>query len=170
MDPRNSATAAQPVWGRQGQWSGKGQKEHTARQKKKNIHGERAQEEDEILAGTVACGGALTDSEWHVVFSSSPQASVAIQPCAHHALLHHRDILHHTDTLPTDSWKTKKNMSHRLLFLFWSRDCLSQLLILLVHVELLVKKERSPNFLATKVEFSANRHWVYLKHIVFVPN
>lgn len=40
-----------------------------------------------MLGGVVASGGVLTDSEWHVIFSSA-----AFQPCAHHSLLHHFDI------------------------------------------------------------------------------
>lgn len=52
---------------------------------------ERKQEEDEVLGGAVASGGALTDSKCHFVCSSSSQSSVAIQPCAHHSLLHHPD-------------------------------------------------------------------------------
>lgn len=41
-----------------------------------------------MLGGVVASGRVLTDSEWHVVFSSA-----AIQPCAHHSLLHRPGII-----------------------------------------------------------------------------
>lgn len=64
---------------------------------KKNIHGEKEQEEDDAL------GGAVTDSQWHVVFSSA-----AILPCAHHSFPHHPGLIP-TQTLRTTDSRTKKN-------------------------------------------------------------
>lgn len=61
-----------------------------------------------MLSGaTVAAGGVLTDSVWHVVFSSSSHAPAAIQPCAHQNHLHHP----HIDTLSADS-RTRNKPSH----------------------------------------------------------
>lgn len=56
----------------------------------------------------------LTDSEWHVVFSSSLQASAVIQPCAHHILLLDPGfILTQTPEQPSDL-KTKLGKTHQL--------------------------------------------------------
>ncbi len=46
-------------------------REHTVRQKWRERAREREQEEVGMLGGAVASGGVLTDSDWHVVFSSA---------------------------------------------------------------------------------------------------
>lgn len=77
----------------------------------------------------VASGGAVTDSKWHVVFSSTSQASASVQPCAHHSLLHHPGIIltqtpqQLTAAQEKKQNKGKKNMSHQFKLASLGRDC-----------------------------------------------
>lgn len=82
MNPSNSAEAEARLRGasdkaRKGS-AGGARQEHTRSDGKRKFGRSSGQKQEEVGVQTavVAAAGALTDSEWHVVFSSA-----AVQPC-----------------------------------------------------------------------------------------